>query len=561
MLIDRRLAAAAHSATPWLVWGLLAQLVGLGASITLAMIAGTLIADVFAGQQDASSLFAGYGVIAASAVVLRIAVIPVVDRCRLTAAARAREDLRTLTLRAALRPRPDGSMPSTEAATLVVSGIPSLESYFGRYLPQLAYAVAAPVILLVVVAMMSPVTALVMLVVVPITFVLIYGLLSIAQRRAGSQFGAFGALASFFVESLHGLPTLTLFRRDGARAAEFSQLTEGFRGTTMRLLKMQLSSIVVMDLAAYGGAAAAILTVVGQASTGVLAVSPAVAIVFLSSEFFLPVRALGGAFHVAMTGVAASRRLFSFIDENEPVAQVGEAPMRRSGDAVELSHVTYSYPGSETPALSDVSFRVGRGVTAIVGESGSGKSTIASLIAGLRSPDTGIVAGPSARLVAQGSYIFTGTIAENLRLAGPDATDEQLVAVCHRVRLADIVRGVDDLERFVGEAGAALSGGQRQKLAFARALLLPSEAMVFDEATSNIDIESETDLLAVMAELGADRPVILITHRVAGLSGIDNVVVLDHGGVVAQGDPHDLLGWCPEFRRLCGRGEDEVSYV
>ena len=587
MLIDRRLASAARSAIPWLVSGVLARLLGLAASIVLAVIAGAVVAEIFQGQGDVAQLTATYGWPALAAVALRVAIIPVADRCQITAAARARDDLRALTIRAALTRRPDGSMPSTEAATLVVSGIESLESYFGRYLPQLAYSVTAPLVLLVVVASVSPLTALVMLAVIPVTFILIGGLLAVAGRRAGSHFSAFGALATSFVESVHGLQTLTLFRRDEARAAEFSRLTEGFRGTTMRLLKMQLSSIVIMDLAAYGGAAAAIVTALGQTAVGALAVGPAVAIVLLSSEFFLPVRALGGAFHVAMTGVAASKRLFAFVEENADMpagvagvhasadsgaaratsARSGARPTRPEPHAstrevtVELDNVTYHYPGSETPALSGVSLRAGRGVTAIVGESGSGKSTIASLIAGLRSAGTGSVVAPPARLVAQGSYIFTGTIADNLRLAAPDATDEELLDACRRVRLSDVVGGVDDLARHVGEAGAALSGGQRQKLAFARALLIPSEVMVFDEATSNIDSESEADLLEVMTELGAERAVIVITHRVAGLSGVDTAVVLDRGTVIAHGAPSDLLRQSAEFRRLSGLSEEEVSHV
>lgn len=526
MLIDRRLARAAWRAWPWLLCGLLARLIGLAASMALAFAIGGLVADPAAvGALTAAGL----------AVVVRVGVGPVADVCAIRGGAAAREQLRGRAIAAAVRRETDGSMPGTDAAILAVTGIENLESYFARYVPQLAYAICAPALVLVIVAIHSPATALLMLAVAPVTFLLIALLLSVAGRRAGGHFDSYGALARFFLESVRGLPTLVLFGRDGDRAEAFEAKTEQFRVITMRVLRMQLSSIVVMDLAAYGGAAIAAASIVGAASDGIVPIGPALALVLLLSEFFLPVRQLGGAFHVAMLGAGASRRLFAFLDESgeEPGEVLSERPggQASADGVVRLRSVSFRYPGEQRDVLHEVSVEIGTGVTAIVGASGSGKSTLASLIAGLRVPTSGEVSAPAVAMVAQSSYVFGPTIADDLRLARPEAGDRELLSACHTVRLDQIVPDASSLARAVGEGGGALSGGQRQKLACARALVQRRPVLLFDEATSNIDAESEDDLHAAFRDLAETRPVIVITHRTSDLSWADRVLRVGDGRI------------------------------
>ncbi len=555
MFVDRRLTCAVPSALAWVALGFVLRMIGLAATVVVAFSVADIVA-VLLGGGTVEEVFSALVTIAV-AVVVRAASIPGADQCHSRAAGAARAQLRSAALRAAVS-RESSGLPA-DASQLVVSGIESLEAYFASYLPQLAYAVATPLVLFGVVLTLNPATAWTMLAITPVTFILIGGLLTVARKRAGGHFRTFGKLGRFFVESMEGLPTLVLYRRDEERGRRFNELSEDFRRATMRLLQMQLSSIVVMDLAAYGGAAATMLVAVAQVARGDLDPGAAFAVLLLSSEFFLPIRALGSAFHVAMTSVVASRRLFSFMDEanRSGAVQAAQLAERMTGTGVELSRVGFRYPDASADALDDVTMSAQPGrITAVVGESGSGKSTLVAIIAGLRHACAGTVTVGRVSVVAQGSYIFSGTIASNLRLALPDATAEQMVAVCRQVRLDEVVRTAEDLTYPIAEGGGGLSGGQRQKLAVARALLQDRPVMIFDEATSNIDADSEADLLAVMHELARDRTVIVVTHRVSGLLepaagwGDAQVIVLEHGKIVDAGSPAELDQRCMPFRRL-----------
>ncbi len=481
MFIDRRLAHAAPAARPWLVAQLAVRLLGLAAMCVFSITLGQFVASTVANGVD-STLADGLVpllIVCGTSIVVRVGVIPLSDYCGARASAMAREQLRSEAIEVLLRRESAGTTPEgiSGTTTLIVDGIESLESYFASYIPQLLYAIAAPLALFFLFLTLDWHTAITMLAVAPVTFVLIGGLLAVARRRAGAHFSVFRSLATYFLESIHGLTTLVLFRRDADRAKRFAEMNEQFRQTTMRLLKMQLSSIVIMDVAAYGGAAAGIIVATGSVAQGTLGLGPALAIVLLSSEFFLPVRALGGAFHVAMTGVAASTRLFALLDSPETALStpVGAQPATirprldrvpdttdgssGRGAILEFENVSYSYPDSEREAVSDVTLTVGTGLTVIVGESGSGKSTLASLASRLCEPTRGRIAFdgidlsalPLTRirrdvsLVAQGAYVFTGTVADNLSLAAPEATPAEMLDACRQVRLDDIVSSEADL--------------------------------------------------------------------------------------------------------------------
>lgn len=442
---------------------------------------------------------------------------------------------------------------STPAAVQVcVEGAEQLESYFGSYLPQLFYAVLAPATLFVCLAPLSLPAAAVLLACVPLIPVSIIAIQKIAKRTMGRYWGSYIDLGASFLENIQGLTTLKIFSADERAHEAMNRQAEGFRRATMRLLRMQLNSVTVMDLFAFGGAAAGIACAVWQYSRGAIGFSAAFSIVFLSAEFFLPLRMLGSFFHTAMGGMAVADKMFSILDAPEPPPAAAEIPAD-AGD-VRCEGVGYSYDGSRF-VLSDIDFYASRGsLVGVVGPSGSGKSTFAGVLAGANRAFGGTVkiggvdveqasAASLSRAVTYVSFssrLFAGTIAENLRLADPGADDELLWSVLERCRLAGFVRSLGGLGAVVGPDAANLSGGQRQRLVLARALLHDSAVYIFDEATSNIDARSEHAIMGVIEDLARQKTVVVISHRLAALRRAERIYVFD-GGRVVQVGVHDEL--------------------
>ena len=475
------------------------------------------------------------------------------------ASANARVKLRSLLYEKLLRLGAGYTKVESTSAVVQVSveGIEQLEIYFGKYLPQFFYSLLVPVTLFVFMSFISLKAALVFILCVPLIPVSIIAIMKIAKRILKDYWKSYSDLGGTFLENLQGLTTLKVFNIDENRHEKMNLEAEKFRKITMKVLSMQLNSITIMDLIAFCGAAAGTIVALIQFKNGELLVGNLLIIILLSSEFFIPLRLLGSYFHIAMNGMAASDRMFTILDAEERKKESGELEKVDVKDIkIELKNATFSYDG-ERKVLQDINLEIEKGgVVAIVGESGSGKSTIASLILNNYDLSEGEITinninidklsletiYENIALVSTNSYIFNGTILDNLLMAKMDATEEELQDALKTARLHDFVKGLKDgLLTNVGEGGSALSGGQKQRLALARVILASRRMIIFDEATSNIDVESEESIWEAIYELAEDRTVLVISHRLANVVKAKNIYVMNKGSLVEEGSHEELM--------------------
>lgn len=453
-------------------------------------------------------------------------------------------------------------MSSAQIVQITTEGVEQLETYFGAYLPQFFYSLLAPVTLLVVLAPVSLKVAVALLVCVPLIPVAIAGVQTFAKKLLARYWGQYTALGDGFLENLQGLTTLKIYKSDAQKHKEMNREAEEFRRITMKVLTMQLNSISIMDLVAYGGAALGLVLAVLELQAGRISVAGCVAILLLSADFFLPMRQLGSFFHIAMNGMAASDKIFALLDLPEQT-QTNSATAPQ-GCTLTCNDLSFSYD-EKTPMLQNVSLTIRQGqFTAIVGESGCGKSTLAALATGRRRGYTGTIllggvdiATLSADALLQNityigfaSYLFKGTVAENLRMGNPLASTAAMWEVLEQAKLATFLRSQNGLDTPLTAQGANLSGGQRQRLALARALLHDSPLYIFDEASSSIDVESENYILNEIHALAKRRTVVMITHRLANVVNADQIYVLQQGQLAASGTHTELLGQKGLYRSL-----------
>lgn len=444
---------------------------------------------------------------------------------------------------------------TSQVVQLATEGVEQLETYFGKYIPQLFYSLLAPVTLFVVLAFVSVKAAAVLLICVPLIPVSIVAVQKFAKKLLNKYWGIYTELGDSFLENLQGLTTLKIYKADEMKAGQMDEEAQRFRNVTMKVLTMQLNSTSVMDIMAYGGAATGMVVAVSEYYTGNIDAAGAVMIVFLAAEFFLPLRLLGSFFHIAMNGMAASDRIFELLDmhedDNSETAVINGAD---EGIEIDISNLSFSYDG-ERNVLGNISFELKNGsFVSLVGESGCGKSTIAGIlmkrVTGWKGSVT--VNGQDIRntsdidimknitLVSHDSYLFKGTVRDNLMMGSPMASDDMMTAALKRVNLADFVESEGGLDMQLNERASNLSGGQKQRLAMARALLKDSGVYIFDEATSNIDIESEEMIMSVIRELAKTKSVLLISHRLANVVNSDDIYMLKDGVIVESGT-HDEL--------------------
>lgn len=444
---------------------------------------------------------------------------------------------------------------TSQVVQLATEGVEQLETYFGKYIPQLFYSLLAPVTLFAVLAFVSVKAAAVLLICVPLIPVSIVAVQKFAKKLLNKYWGIYTELGDSFLENLQGLTTLKIYKADEMKAGQMDEEAQRFRNVTMKVLTMQLNSTSVMDIMAYGGAATGMVVAVSEYYTGNIDAAGAVMIVFLAAEFFLPLRLLGSFFHIAMNGMAASDRIFELLDmhedDNSETAVINVAD---EGIEIDISNLSFSYDG-ERNVLENISFELKNGsFVSLVGESGCGKSTIAGIlmkrVTGWKGSVT--VNGQDIRnisdidimknitLVSHDSYLFKGTVRDNLMMGSPMASDDMMTAALRRVNLADFVESEGGLDMQLNERASNLSGGQKQRLAMARALLKDSGVYIFDEATSNIDIESEEMIMSVIRELAKTKSVLLISHRLANVVNSDDIYMLKDGVIVESGT-HDEL--------------------
>ena len=451
---------------------------------------------------------------------------------------------------------------TSEIVQVSVEGVDQLETYFSSYLPQFFYSMLAPVTLFVALVFVNWKAAVVLFVCVPLIPVSIAAVQTFAKKLLSRYWGQYTSLGDHFLENLQGLTTLKIYQADERQQRIMNEEAEKFRRITMKVLTMQLNSITIMDLVAFGGAALGIGIAVWELHSGTITLQAALMTILLAAEFFLPMRTLGSFFHIAMNGMAASDKIFRLIEL--PAEKSGEQALVPMPFPITFANVSFSYDGERT-VVSDLNMRLPQGsFTAIVGPSGCGKSTSAALLMGeLDGYDGAICFGEQEgrtlreadRLrfitrVTHQSYLFSETVRENLRLAKKDVDDAAMWAVLEQVRLADFLRGEQGLDTMLKEQGSNFSGGQRQRLALARALLHDSPVYIFDEATSNIDVESETLIMEVIETLAKTKTVLLITHRLANVVHADQIYVMEAGAIVERGSFAQLVNGDGGFAQL-----------
>lgn len=459
------------------------------------------------------------------------------------------------------------TISTSSTVQISVDGVEALEIYFGRYLPQLFYSLLAPLTLFVVVAPISFKAAIVLLICVPLIPLSIIAVMKFAKKLLGKYWGIYTNLGDSFLENLHGLTTLKIYDLDAEKNEEMNKEAENFRNITMKVLSMQLNSINIMDLIAFGGSALGIIIAISQYSQGNITIGQVLIIILLSSEFFIPLRLLGSYFHVAMNGMAASDKIFNLLDtEIEKIENLTKEEMNLLKDInIEIKNVDFSY-NKERKVLKNVNITIPKGkMIALVGESGCGKSTITNLLLKQEKVDSGEITLNGINLnyipfevltkkvgfINHSAYIFNGTIEDNLRMGKFDANEREINEALKKANLYEFVQSLPEkLQTNVGEGGAFLSGGQKQRLALARTIITNPEIYIFDEATSNIDIESEEKIWKSIYELSENKTVIVISHRLANVKNADNIYVLDKGNIVESGSHKDLMMYNGKYAQL-----------
>ena len=573
MMINKRLIGTVSESRKYIAGNVACQWVSLAANITMMASITRLLARLFEREATAHEIAVTLAV-ALAAVVVRYVCTTLASRMSYLSSRAVKRTLRGLIYKKLLRLGTSyrEQANTSEVVQVAVEGVDQLETYFGAYLPQFFYAMLAPLTLFAVLSTVSVLSAAVLLVCVPLIPVAIVAVQRWAKKLLGKYWGQYTALGDTFLENLQGLTTLKIYQADEFKQQEMNEQAESFRKITMKVLTMQLNSITIMDLIAYGGAALGVILAATQFASGKIGLDGCLLIILLSADFFIPMRLLGSYFHIAMNGMAASDKIFRLLDLPEPEPKTGRVP---AGCTIECRNLRFSYePEREILHGVDMSFPRGS-FTAVVGESGCGKSTVSAILMGRNKNYSGSVTVGGTELseidegslmravtyVSHRSYLFKGSVRANLLMGKPDASDAELWQVLERVNLADFLRGEDGLDTQLAERAANISGGQCQRLALARALLHDSEVYIFDEATSNIDVESENDIMREIHALAGVKTVILISHRLANVVSADNIYVMEGGNVAESGTHGQLLAAGGVYARLWTAQSELENYA
>lgn len=584
-MVDKRLFSLVPGVRGLVVGKIICLWIGLVADIALAGTVTVLVASLFpqtsvhrALQSIGISGPAGFMLIAIAAIaiaVVRFLAHHFATRLGTEAAERVKLGLRSELYRKMLRLGPSYAQRArtSDVVQLTGEGVDQIQSFFELFLPQLGFAILAPLTLFAAIAPLNMPTAVVLLVCAPLIIVIVGAIAMTTAKTFKKYWGKYTDMGSVFLDNLQGLETLKTFDADARAAEQMDRNAEDFRVMTMRVLQIQLRSLTAMDVVAYGGAAAGIGTALWQyvhqghtAFTSsapflhvfngpTLGVAAVLFVILVSVDFFLPLRQLGSYFHVAMNGMTSAKRIFALLDE--PDRAYGDRQLLQGALDVTARGLGFTYAGSNTPALRDVTLSMpARSLTAVVGESGSGKSTLAALIAGelegysgalrigaveMRDLSERALTG-AVSIVGARSHLFAGTLRENLLMARPGASENELRDALARAHVLDMVDAhPQGLDMRIEQDAANLSGGQRQRIAVARALLHDAPIMIFDEATSSVDAESERLIMRTVHELAERKTVILVTHRLADAVDASAIAVFDHGACVETGTHAELM--------------------
>ena len=455
----------------------------------------------------------------------------------------------------------NNSVNTSEVVQVAVEGIDQLETYFGQYLPQLVYALLAPLTLFIVIAPLSFSSALILFICVPLIPVTIIAVQKWAKKLLNKYWSQYTALGDTFLENLQGLTTTKIYQSDAYKHQQMNESSEQFRKITMKVLTMQLNSITIMDIIAYGGAALGMIMATISLKNGSISLFTALFIILVAADFFLPMRLLGSYFHIAMNGMAASDKMFRLLDI--PINSCNDS-CNISDSKITINDLSFGYDDSRK-VLNHISLSINpHEFIGIIGESGCGKSTLANLLSGKLTGYQGSLtfgdvevnkANPKSLnemilYIGNNAMLFKGSVRDNLLMANAATNDETLNNALKQVNLYNFLQTENGLDTQVNEKGSNFSGGQRQRLALARALLANRLIYIFDEATSNIDSESEADILSVVEQLTQTKTVIFISHRLANVKNANQIYVMDKGSIVQRGTFSQLSNTDGPFKKL-----------
>ena len=469
-----------------------------------------------------------------------------------------REKLYDKILRLGIRSTDDMSMAGLTQVSM--EGIEQLDLYYSSYIPQFFYAILAPVILFVVTVWIDWQVAFVLLACVPLIPISIIAVSRYAKKIFAKYWDKYTSMGDSFLDSVQGLRELKIFKADEAQHIKMNQNAEEFRKITMKVLVMQLASTTIMDLVAYGGAGIGIsVAVMGVINRGLSPIT-ALFLILVAVDFFLPLRAFGSAFHIAMNGASAGRKILSLLEQPDPIW--GEEEV--TGTEIKMEDVTFSYDGKRD-VLKNIHMTFAKtGMTSIVGASGCGKSTVVGLLCGSFHPQTGnITVGGKAietlsrdnyyrhiAVVSYNTYIFNETVRANFMLANKDVTEDKIFEALQKVNLAEFIQQNGGLDKTISEDASNLSGGQKQRLALAINMVADKDVYIFDEATSNIDIESEAVIMKNIKTLSREKSVIVISHRLANVVPSDCIYYMESGEIVEFGTHNQLMQKMDRYARL-----------
>ena len=563
-MIDKKLLALLGDNKKYIFYAVGLMIVGLFAN--LAITASICYAIQYAAEYASSGSDAQGFILPAIVVVIAMVIRYVTSRrigdLKDTLGRNVKKDLRQKIYDKIIKlgVRTTDNMSMAGLTQLSMEGVEQLDLYYSAYIPQFFYAMIAPIILFIVTVRINWAVALVLLACVPLIPMSIIAVSRYAKKIFAKYWGKYTSMGDSFLDSVQGLKELKIFQADAAQNIKMNETSEEFRKITMKVLVMQLASTTIMDMVAYGGAGLGIALTIHAVVNGSLSAYAALFLILVAVDFFLPLRAFGSAFHIAMNGASAGNKILSLLAQPDPVW--GNETV--DGTDITVKDVTFSYDGTRD-ILKHASMNFGStGMYAIVGESGSGKSTVVNLLLGAYHPQQGSILVGNKPLetlsreayysrisvVSYNTYIFNETIRQNFMLAKVDVTEDEIFAALKKVNLYDFIIDNGGLDKIITEDAANISGGQKQRLALAINLVANKDIYIFDEATSNIDIESEAIIMNNIKELSKEKSVIVISHRLANVIVADTIYYIEDGEVKEHGTHEELMNMHEGYSKL-----------
>ena len=563
-MIDKKLLALLGPNKKYIFYAVGLMIVGLFAN--LAITASICYAIQYAAEYTSSGSNAQGFILPAVIVIIAMAIRYVTSRSigdlKDTLGRNVKKDLRQKIYDKIIKlgVRTTDNMSMAGLTQLSMEGVEQLDLYYSAYIPQFFYAMIAPIILFIVTVRINWAVALVLLACVPLIPMSIIAVSRYAKKIFAKYWGKYTSMGDSFLDSVQGLKELKIFQADAAQNIKMNETSEEFRKITMKVLVMQLASTTIMDMVAYGGAGLGIALTIHAVINGSLSAYAALFLILVAVDFFLPLRAFGSAFHIAMNGASAGNKILSLLAQPDPVW--GSETV--NGTDITMKDVTFSYDGTRD-VLKHASINFGStGMCAIVGESGSGKSTVVNLLLGAYHPQQGSILVGNKPLetlsresyyshisvVSYNTYIFNETIRQNFMLAKYNVTDEEIYSALKKVNLYDFIIDNGGLDKVITEDAANISGGQKQRLALAINLVANKDIYIFDEATSNIDIESEAIIMNNIKELSKEKSVIVISHRLANIIAADTIYYIEDGEVKENGTHNELMNMHEGYAKL-----------